>query len=204
MYILRSLEQCKVAGTIFKENAILSNPVAGLVVGILVTVLVQSSSTSTSIVVSLVSSGLLEVQSAIPIIMGSNIGTSVTNTIVALMQAGEREEFRQAFAGATVHDCFNWLTVLVPLPLEAASGLVRRLSHIAVTSLSLHSGEEAPELLKVVTEPFTKLVIQGWITARAYRAQAQGPKRSGGPEAQAFAWNHCLISTNQDVGYESD
>ncbi|XP_041948017.1 sodium-dependent phosphate transport protein 2A [Alosa sapidissima] len=150
----------KVAGTIFKENAILSNPVAGLVVGILVTVLVQSSSTSTSIVVSLVSSGLLEVQSAIPIIMGSNIGTSVTNTSVALMQVGEREEFRQAFAGATVHDCFNWLTVLVLLPLEAASGLVRRLSHIAVTSLSLHSGEEAPELLKVVTEPFTKLVIQ--------------------------------------------
>ena len=47
----------KVAGDIFKDNAILSNPVAGLVVGILVTVLVQSSSTSTSIVVSMVSSG---------------------------------------------------------------------------------------------------------------------------------------------------
>lgn len=45
------------AGDIFKDNAILSNPVAGLVVGILVTVLVQSSSTSTSIVVSMVSSG---------------------------------------------------------------------------------------------------------------------------------------------------
>lgn len=47
----------RVAGDIFQENAILSNPVAGLVVGILVTVLVQSSSTSTSITVSLVSSG---------------------------------------------------------------------------------------------------------------------------------------------------
>lgn len=47
----------KVAGNIFQDNAILSNPVAGLVVGILVTVLVQSSSTSTSIIVSLVSSG---------------------------------------------------------------------------------------------------------------------------------------------------
>lgn len=45
------------AGDIFKDNAILSNPVAGLVVGILVTVLVQSSSTSTSIIVSMVSSG---------------------------------------------------------------------------------------------------------------------------------------------------
>ncbi|XP_044226017.1 sodium-dependent phosphate transport protein 2A-like isoform X2 [Thunnus albacares] len=150
----------RVAGDIFQENAILSNPVAGLVVGILVTVLVQSSSTSTSIIVSLVSSGLLDVRSAIPIIMGSNIGTSVTNTIVALMQAGEREEFERAFAGATVHDCFNWLSVLVLLPLEAVSGLLRYLSQVVVNTLQFSTGEEAPELLKVLTEPLTKKIIQ--------------------------------------------
>ncbi|XP_067314185.1 sodium-dependent phosphate transport protein 2A [Pseudorasbora parva] len=150
----------KVAGDIFKDNAILSNPVAGLMVGILVTVLVQSSSTSTSIVVSLVSSGLLEVKSAVPIIMGSNIGTSVTNTIVALMQAGERNEFKRAFAGATIHDCFNWLSVLVLLPLEVASGLMSFLARVTVSSFQSHSGDEAPELLKTLTEPFTKLIIQ--------------------------------------------
>ncbi|XP_077080344.1 sodium-dependent phosphate transport protein 2A [Siphateles boraxobius] len=150
----------KVAGDIFKDNAILSNPVAGLMVGILVTVLVQSSSTSTSIVVSLVSSGLLEVKSAVPIIMGSNIGTSVTNTIVALMQAGERNEFKRAFAGATIHDCFNWLSVLVLLPVEVASGLMSFLARVTVSGFQLHSGEEAPELLKTLTEPFTKLIIQ--------------------------------------------
>ncbi|XP_048042570.1 sodium-dependent phosphate transport protein 2A [Megalobrama amblycephala] len=150
----------KVAGDIFKDNAILSNPVAGLMVGILVTVLVQSSSTSTSIVVSLVSSGLLEVKSAVPIIMGSNIGTSVTNTIVALMQAGERNEFKRAFAGATIHDCFNWLSVLVLLPLEVASGLMSFLARVTVSGFQLHSGDEAPELLKTLTEPFTKLIIQ--------------------------------------------
>uniref|UniRef100_A0A3Q3H0F7 Sodium-dependent phosphate transport protein 2A n=1 Tax=Labrus bergylta TaxID=56723 RepID=A0A3Q3H0F7_9LABR len=150
----------KVAGDIFQDSAVLSNPVAGLVVGILVTVLVQSSSTSTSIIVSLVASGLLEVKSAVPIIMGSNIGTSVTNTIVAMMQAAERSEFQRAFAGATIHDCFNWLSVLVLLPLEVASGLMARLSHLLVTSFSLQPGEEAPELLKVITEPITKLIIQ--------------------------------------------
>ncbi|XP_044220633.1 sodium-dependent phosphate transport protein 2A-like [Thunnus albacares] len=150
----------KVAGDIFQDNAVLSNPVAGLVVGILVTVLVQSSSTSTSIVVSLVASGLLEVRSAVPVIMGSNIGTSVTNTIVAMMQAAERTEFQRAFAGATIHDCFNWLSVLVLLPLEVVSGLMTRLSHLLVTSFSLQPGEEAPELLKVITEPVTKLIIQ--------------------------------------------
>ncbi|KTF85972.1 hypothetical protein cypCar_00020589 [Cyprinus carpio] len=150
----------KVAGDIFQDNAILSNPVAGLMVGILVTVLVQSSSTSTSIIVSLVSSGLLEVKSAVPIIMGSNIGTSVTNTIVALMQAGERNEFKRAFAGATIHDCFNWLSVLVLLPLEVASGLVSYLAKVTVSSFQLHSGQEAPELLKTLTEPLTRLIIQ--------------------------------------------
>ncbi|XP_047587257.1 sodium-dependent phosphate transport protein 2A isoform X6 [Lutra lutra] len=150
----------KVAGDIFKDNAILSNPVAGLVVGILVTVLVQSSSTSTSIVVSMVSSGLLEVSSAIPIIMGSNIGTSVTNTIVALMQAGDRTDFRRAFAGATVHDCFNWLSVLVLLPLEAATGYLHHVTRLVVASFNIHGGQDAPDLLKIITEPFTKLIIQ--------------------------------------------
>ncbi|KAF1605971.1 Sodium-dependent phosphate transport protein 2A, partial [Eudyptes chrysolophus] len=150
----------KVAGDIFKDNAILSNPVAGLVVGILVTVLVQSSSTSTSIIVSMVSSGLLEVRSAIPIIMGSNIGTSVTNTIVALMQAGDRSEFKRAFAGATVHDCFNWLSVLVLLPLEVVSGYLHHVTRLVVATFNIRSGNDAPDLLKIITEPFTKLIIQ--------------------------------------------
>ncbi|XP_053233243.1 sodium-dependent phosphate transport protein 2A isoform X1 [Podarcis raffonei] len=150
----------KVAGDIINDNAILSNPVAGLVVGILVTVLVQSSSTSSSIIVSMVSSGLLEVRSAIPIIMGSNIGTSVTNTIVALMQSGDRDEFKRAFAGATLHDCFNWLSVLVLLPLEVASGYLHYLTTVTVATLNFPSGQDAPELLKVITKPFTSLIIQ--------------------------------------------
>ncbi|XP_062909749.1 sodium-dependent phosphate transport protein 2A-like [Mobula hypostoma] len=150
----------KVAGDIFKDNAILSNPVAGLVVGILVTVLVQSSSTSTSIVVSMVSSGLLGVQSAIPIIMGSNIGTSVTNTIVALMQAGDRNEFKRAFAGATVHDCFNWLSVLVLLPIEVVSGFLYRLTKVVVGSFIIQTGNDAPNLLGIITDPFTDHIIQ--------------------------------------------
>ncbi|XP_070089927.1 sodium-dependent phosphate transport protein 2A isoform X5 [Equus caballus] len=104
--------------------------------------------------------GVLEVSSAIPIIMGSNIGTSVTNTIVALMQAGDRTDFRRAFAGATVHDCFNWLSVLVLLPLEAATGYLHHVTRLVVASFNIHSGRDAPDLLKIITEPFTKLIIQ--------------------------------------------
>ncbi|XP_026958609.1 sodium-dependent phosphate transport protein 2B [Sagmatias obliquidens] len=150
----------KVAGQFFSNNSIMSNPVAGLVIGVLVTVLVQSSSTSSSIVVSMVASSLLNVQAAIPIIMGANIGTSITNTIVALMQAGDRSEFRRAFAGATVHDFFNWLSVLVLLPLEAATHYLEHLTNLVVESFNFKNGEDAPELLKVITDPFTKLIIQ--------------------------------------------
>uniref|UniRef100_A0A672HYE5 Sodium-dependent phosphate transport protein 2B n=1 Tax=Salarias fasciatus TaxID=181472 RepID=A0A672HYE5_SALFA len=150
----------RVAGDIFQDNVVLSNPVAGLVIGVLVTVLVQSSSTSSSIVVSMVSSGLLSVQSAVPIIMGANIGTSVTNTIVAMMQAGDRNEFRRAFAGATVHDFFNWLSVLILLPLEVATGVLYKLTLLIIESFNLETGEDAPDLLKVITEPLTKSIIQ--------------------------------------------
>ncbi|XP_055981569.1 sodium-dependent phosphate transport protein 2B-like isoform X2 [Sorex fumeus] len=150
----------KVAGQFFSNNSIMSNPVAGLVIGVLVTVLVQSSSTSSSIIVSMVASSLLTVRAAIPIIMGANIGTSITNTIVALMQAGDRNEFRRAFAGATVHDFFNWLSVFVLLPLEAATHYLELLTNLVVNSFHFKNGEDAPALLKVITDPFTKLIIQ--------------------------------------------
>lgn len=71
----------KSAGNLFQAA---DHPIAGLMVGILATVLVQSSSTSTSIVVGLVGSGVMPVRQAIFVIMGANIGTSVTNTIVSL------------------------------------------------------------------------------------------------------------------------
>ncbi|XP_057700642.1 sodium-dependent phosphate transport protein 2B-like [Corythoichthys intestinalis] len=149
----------KAAGDIFQDNAVLSNPLAGLVIGVLVTLLVQSSSTSSSIVVSMVSSGLLTVQLAVPIIMGTNIGTSVTNTLVAMTQAGDRSVFRRAFAGATVHDFFNWLSVLVLLPLEVATGYLYVVTKLIIDSFQIQSGE-APDLLNVITDPLTESIIK--------------------------------------------
>uniref|UniRef100_A0A8C1AWR2 Solute carrier family 34 member 2a n=1 Tax=Cyprinus carpio carpio TaxID=630221 RepID=A0A8C1AWR2_CYPCA len=150
----------KAAGDIFQENTVLSNPLAGLVIGMLVTLLVQSSSTSSSIVVTMVSSGLLEVSTAVPIIMGTNIGTSVTNTFVAMTQVGDRNKFRRAFAGATVHDFFNWLSVLVLLPLEVATGYLVKLTDLIVKSFNIQSGENAPALLNVITDPLTQSIIE--------------------------------------------
>ncbi len=101
-----------------------TNPIAGLCVGILGTVLVQSSSASTSVIVGLVASGALGVDDAVPMIMGANIGTTVTNTLVSLAHVRQGAEFRRAFAAATVHDFFNVLAVAVLLPVELATGLI--------------------------------------------------------------------------------
>ncbi|CAG5118655.1 unnamed protein product, partial [Candidula unifasciata] len=149
------------AGKVFQQSDILTNPVAGLMIGVLVTVLVQSSSTSTSIVVSMVGAGILDIKSAIPILMGANIGTSVTNTIVALGQMSDKGEFRRAFAGATVHDMFNWLTVIVLLPLEVITGYLFHLTEAIVNSLPLKQDKGAnKEMLKVITTPFTDKIIR--------------------------------------------
>ena len=78
----------------------------------------------------------MEVEVAIPIVMGANIGTSVTNTIVSLGQSGDRDQFRRAFGGATIHDMFNWLSVLILLPLEVASG---KWKHFCVTYIIFSS-----------------------------------------------------------------
>ncbi|ACK65564.1 Na+/Picotransporter [Rippkaea orientalis PCC 8801] len=94
-----------------------TNPFAGLIVGILATALIQSSSTVTSIIVGLVAGGL-PVMMAVPMIMGSNIGTTITNTLVSLGHINDKDEFEKAFSAATVHDFFNLLCVLIFLPLE--------------------------------------------------------------------------------------
>ncbi|XP_013781308.1 sodium-dependent phosphate transport protein 2B-like [Limulus polyphemus] len=151
----------KVAGDVLSKNELLSNPVVGLMIGVLVTVLVQSSSTSTSIVITMVGTDLVEVRSAIPIIMGANIGTSMTNTIVSLMQASERNEFRRAFAAATVHDMFNWLTVIVLLPIEISTGYLYHVTNAILKSTEWEQNKDADrDFLKKLTKPFTKTIIQ--------------------------------------------
>ncbi|MFO8057874.1 MAG: Na/Pi symporter [bacterium] len=94
------------------------NPIVGLFIGILATSIMQSSSSTTSIVVGMVAAGTLSVELAIPIVMGANIGTSVTNTVVSLGHMQRKKEFELAFAGAVVHDFFNLCTVILFLPLE--------------------------------------------------------------------------------------
>ena len=112
------------------------NPFMGLIVGILATTLVQSSSVSTSLIVGLVAApdNPLPIANAVPMIMGANIGTTVTNTLVSLGHIGRADEFRRAFAVATCHDFFNFIAVAVFLPLEMLTGYLQK-SAMALSSL---------------------------------------------------------------------
>jgi len=105
-----------------------TNPFVGLFVGILATTLVQSSSTTTSLVVGIVAAGGLTINTAVPIVMGANIGTSVTSTLVSMGHITRPVEFRRALAGATVHDFFNLIAVLILFPLELSTGYLRTLA----------------------------------------------------------------------------
>ena len=114
--------------------AFATNPVMGLVAGALATAVVQSSSTVTSVIVGLVAGGL-PVATAIPMIMGANIGTTVTNTLVSMGHIGKKKEFRRAFSAATVHDFFNLMAVMIFLPLEIMTGFLARSSEFLASML---------------------------------------------------------------------
>ncbi len=130
------------------------NPIAGLFVGILGTVLVQSSSASTSVVVGLVASGALGVDAAVPMIMGANIGTTETNTLVSLGSIRQSDEFKRAFAAATVHDFFNLLAVLILLPIELATGVLSSIAESITEALGGSAGSEWKSPIKQwVKEP---------------------------------------------------
>ncbi|MGE1216026.1 Na/Pi cotransporter family protein [Bacillus toyonensis] len=61
-----------------------TNPLMGVLAGMLVTVLIQSSSGTTALTVGLVSAGFMTLRQAIGVIMGANIGTTVTAFIIGI------------------------------------------------------------------------------------------------------------------------
>lgn len=97
-----------------------------LFIGVFATVLFQSSSTTTSLIVGMAGGGLIGLSSAIPMVMGANIGTTVTNTLVSLGHIRRKEEFKRAFASSTVHDFFNMLAVIIFFPLEIMFGFLEK------------------------------------------------------------------------------
>ncbi|MCF4007246.1 Na/Pi symporter [Corynebacterium uropygiale] len=110
------------------------NPIVGLAVGILITAVVQSSSASTALTVTAVGAGVIPLPAAVPVIMGANIGTTFTASLVAFSYADDREQFRRAVHTAGMHMWFNLLLVAMLLPLELLAQPLQRLTRLIVDS----------------------------------------------------------------------
>lgn len=151
----------KMFGKGFAETLIAttSNPFVGLFIGILATSLIQSSSSTTSIVVGMVGSSVLTVPNAIPIIMGANIGTSVTNTLVSLAHVNRSEEFRRSFAASTVHDFFNFIAVIIIFPLQYFFNILGIFANHLGSTFQHVGGLKFFNPIKASTKPLVKYII---------------------------------------------
>jgi len=148
-------EAFKLFGVDFAKRLVeaTENPFTALFIGILATSLVQSSSTSTSIIVGMVAGGALSLEGAIYMIMGANIGTSITSMLVSLGHVNRPAELQRAFAAASVHCCFNIFAVVLLFPLELATGYLQRLSTRCADLFEGMGGMRLSNPLKAATAP---------------------------------------------------
>lgn len=70
-------------------NMLTNNPFMGVLMGTVITAIIQSSAATTVMVVGFVSAGILTLNQAVGVIMGANIGTTVTAWIVSINQLGD-------------------------------------------------------------------------------------------------------------------
>ncbi|HZX11540.1 MAG TPA: Na/Pi symporter [Acidobacteriota bacterium] len=152
----------KLFGKGFAKNLIetTSNPLVGLFIGVLATSIVQSSSSTTSIVVGLVAGGAINITNAIPIIMGANIGTSVTNLIVSMTQAKRSIEFERALSAAIVHDFFNVLAVAVLFPLQYFTNFLGYAATFMGKTFQNIGGLKFLSPVKALTQPAVDVLIK--------------------------------------------
>jgi sodium-dependent phosphate cotransporter len=130
------------------------SPIVGLFIGILATTIVQSSSTTTSLIVGLVAAGAVDVGGAIFMVMGANVGTTVTAKIVSLGHITRKAEFRRAFAASSVHDTFNFITVAIMLPLEYRFHILENAAqHLGRIFIDITGVTKPENYLKKITQP---------------------------------------------------
>ncbi|MBN1694807.1 Na/Pi symporter [candidate division WOR-3 bacterium] len=136
-----------------------SNPFTALFIGMLATAIIQSSSVTTSITVGFVAAGTLTVSNAVPIIMGANIGTTITCVIASFGHFSVEKEFSKAFPAAIVHDIFNILSVAVFLPIEIFFHPIERLSVFLTAFLLGRGGVTFQSPLDNIIDPISKRIL---------------------------------------------
>ncbi|MDP7030431.1 MAG: Na/Pi symporter [Phycisphaerales bacterium] len=160
------------------------NPLVALMASVLVTSVVQSSSFTTSLIITLVAAGELSAGTAVFAVMGANIGTSITGIIVSLGTLRIKRQFRRAYATALMHAIPNVLTMLLLFPLEWVTsstspdgftgGILTRIARWITSTLDLGSGEKMFNPIKEITKPVVAAVesVAGWLSGGNVTAAA--------------------------------
>jgi len=156
-------------------NASLSSPYTALLSGVVITSLIQSSSATIAIVVSTVGAGVIGIEDSVYIMMGANIGTTITNTIVGLAHSHQPDEFRRMTPAILVDDIYKVLNVSLFFVIETITGFLSKMSLGIVDFLERSTPmgvvlESFPDLIDLVTEP----VVAGAISAIASLAASTG------------------------------
>ncbi len=136
------------------------NPVVALMGGVLVTAIVQSSSFTTSLIITLVAAGQMDLDTAIFAVMGANIGTSITNNLVSGFMMRIKDQFRRGYAAALMHGNVNFLTVAILFPIEWISGALSttgqgwltQFSMWAAGALGISSQQKPNSPIKAITK----------------------------------------------------
>ena len=97
------------------QRSIGKGPLHSMGTGGLVTILLQSSSVTTSLIIPLAGKGLLSLREVYPYTLGTNIGTTFTGLLAAAAVVGTQSQF--ALQIALVHLCFNLFAVLLIYPI---------------------------------------------------------------------------------------
>jgi len=137
------------------------NPFVSLFIGLLMTALIQSSSTVTASIVAVVAAGNLSLEQAVPMVMGANIGTTLTSTLVSLSYIMDRKQFKRALSAGILHDIFNIFTVLILLPLEISFGFLSKMAMSIAHLFAPDEGYSGPLVYnKVFTRTLTDLITE--------------------------------------------
>jgi len=145
-------------------------PFISLFIGLLTTALIQSSSTITSIAVAMVASGTISLDSGIFVIMGANIGTTLTSDLISLSYITHKSKFRLAISAGVVHDFFNILTVIIIFPLEyyykilsGSAMYITKLLHVRSADAEVSLAKPVNSVIKPITVGIANLVDNYWV-----------------------------------------
>ncbi|CAJ0954096.1 unnamed protein product, partial [Mesorhabditis belari] len=146
-------------GHAIKDSPLLQDPISGLILGMVTTVVLQSPTATVTVLVSMVAANMITVHTAIPVMIGSELGSSLINSFVSMAYSGNKEQFRRAFAAATLPDVFNFCTLIIILPLELFTSVIEKTSWLIVDPLVSEKGLTF-KTLDYITDPINKLVLQ--------------------------------------------